>query len=64
MIKDLGIKCTLTGHSVRRAQFVETDEIVALKTKRALEHGFTVLACIGEYLEDRENGKTREVNER
>lgn len=64
MLKDLGIQWTLTGHSERRSLFGETDQEVALKTKRAIDHGFSVLACIGESLEERESGRTREVNER
>eukprot|EP00355_Strombidium_rassoulzadegani_P000613 CAMPEP_0168612854 /NCGR_PEP_ID=MMETSP0449_2-20121227/3139_1 /TAXON_ID=1082188 /ORGANISM="Strombidium rassoulzadegani, Strain ras09" /LENGTH=201 /DNA_ID=CAMNT_0008653447 /DNA_START=29 /DNA_END=634 /DNA_ORIENTATION=- len=64
MIKDMGISHTLTGHSERRTLYHETDQDVAKKTKTALDHGFTVLACIGELLEHRESGKTREVNER
>lgn len=64
MLADLGINWTLTGHSERRSLFGETDELVALKTKRAVEHGFSVLACIGESLDERESGRTREVNER
>lgn len=64
MIKDMGVKYTLTGHSERRTLYHETDADVALKTKLALDNGFTVLACIGEYLEERESGKTRQVNER
>jgi len=59
MIKDMGVKYTLTGHSERRTLYHETDADVALKTKLALDNGFTVLACIGEYLEERESGKTR-----
>eukprot|EP00117_Sycon_ciliatum_P003696 scpid102866/ scgid8377/ Triosephosphate isomerase; Triose-phosphate isomerase len=64
MIKDMGIKWTLTGHSERRTLYGETDQDVGLKTKLALDHGFSVLACIGELLDERESGKTREVNER
>ena len=64
MIKDMGIKYTLTGHSERRTLYHETDKDVATKTKVALDHGFTVLACIGELLQERESGRTREVNER
>jgi len=64
MIKDMGVSWTLTGHSERRSLYGETDHDVASKTKRAIDHGFTVLACIGEYLEERESGKTRQVNER
>jgi triosephosphate isomerase len=64
MIKDMGIKYTLTGHSERRTLYGETDQDVAVKTKIALDNGFTVLACIGELLEERESGRTKEVNER
>ena len=63
-IKDLGIKWTLTGHSERRNLFHESDEIVALKTKIALDNNMSVLLCIGELLDERENGKTNEVNAR
>lgn len=64
MIKDMGVSWTLTGHSERRSLFGETDADVGAKTKRAIDHGFSVLACIGEQLEERESGKTRDVNER
>ena len=64
MIRDMGIKWTLTGHSERRHIFGESDNDVAVKTKNAIDHGMTVLACIGEQLEERESGKTRDVNER
>ena len=50
MIKDMGVQWTLTGHSERRTLYNETDADVAAKTARALEHGFSVLACIGETL--------------
>ena len=64
MIKEAGINWTLTGHSERRTIYGETDQDVAAKTKRALDHGISVIACIGELLEERESGRTREVNER
>jgi len=64
MIKDAGIKWTLTGHSERRTLYGETDADVAKKTKVALDAGFTVLACIGELKEEREGGITKQVNER
>ena len=64
MIKEAGINWTLTGHSERRTLYGETDQDVAAKTKRALDHGISVIACIGELLEERESGRTREVNER
>jgi len=55
---------TLTGHSERRTLSKESDEDVAKKTKAAVENGVTVMACIGEQLEEREGGKTDEVNAR
>jgi triosephosphate isomerase len=64
MIKDLGVRWTLTGHSERRTLYHETDKEVGLKTKRALEFGFSVMACIGEQLNERESNQTRAVNER
>lgn len=63
-MKDMGISWTLTGHSERRSLFHETDEDVAIKTKAAIEEGMTVMLCIGEQLEERESGKTGEVNAR
>merc|ERR1719498_1118970 len=64
MITDMGIKWTLTGHSERRTLYGETDQDVAKKTKRAIDHGMTVLACIGELKEEREGGITKQVNTR
>ena len=63
-IKDLGINWTLTGHSERRTLFHESDEIVALKTRIALENNLSVILCIGELLNERESGRTTEVNAR
>ncbi len=60
-LKDLGAHFTLIGHSERRALYAETDEIVAAKTKSALENGLTPIVCVGETLEEREAGKTLEV---
>ena len=63
-LTDIGVKWTLTGHSERRTLHHESDEDVAKKTKVALEKGVSVMACIGEQLEERESGKTGEVNAR
>eukprot|EP00922_Rhytidocystis_sp_ex-Travisia-forbesii_P065335 GHVS01097077.1.p1 GENE.GHVS01097077.1~~GHVS01097077.1.p1 ORF type:complete len:212 (+),score=40.80 GHVS01097077.1:35-670(+) len=64
MIKDFGIPWTLTGHSERRKGFGlagETNQLVAAKTKTALDQGLKVIACVGEDLVDRENGRTMAV---
>jgi len=63
-LTDIGIKWTLTGHSERRTLFGETDKDVAVKTKIAIENGMNVMVCIGELLEEREAGKTMDVNAR
>ncbi|GLD91812.1 hypothetical protein PINS_up000345 [Pythium insidiosum] len=61
---DFGLKWTITGHSERRAYYGETDEIVAKKTKRALDLGLNVIFCIGETLEERQADKTLDVLKR
>lgn len=63
-IRDAGISWTLTGHSERRTLYGESDTDVALKTKLALDSGFSVIVCIGEHLEERESGQTKAVYER
>lgn len=61
MIKDIGCKWVILGHSERRNVFCESDELVGDKVKHALDSGLSVLPCIGEKLEERESGKTEEV---
>ena len=64
MIVDSGIKWTLTGHSERRIGFGipgETNEVVGVKTKNAIDAGMHVILCIGEQLADRQNGTTMSV---
>jgi len=61
MIKDVGVEWVILGHSERRNVFGETDALVADKVARALEEGLSVIACIGELLEERESGKTTDV---
>ncbi|GBG09060.1 triose-phosphate isomerase [Paenibacillus agaridevorans] len=61
MLKDLGVKYVIIGHSERRAYFGETDEIVNKKTAAAFKHGLTPIVCVGEKLEEREAGATKEV---
>nr|CCA22895.1 triosephosphate isomerase putative [Albugo laibachii Nc14] len=60
-LKDIGVKWTLTGHSERRSKYHESDEIVATKTKQALNAGLSVIFCIGESLEERQGNQTMDV---
>lgn len=63
-LKDARVQWTLLGHSERRSKYGETDEDVAEKVSQALAAGLKVVLAIGELLEEREAGKTNEVNER
>lgn len=56
-MKDLGINWTFTGQTERRTLFHESDEIVAMKTKMALDNDMSVLFCIGEVLSEKRTGK-------
>jgi len=60
---DAAIKYVILGHSERRTLFHETSELVATKTRAALDAGLKIILCIGETLEQREAGKTSEVCE-
>ena len=62
-LADLGVHWTLLGHSERRALFSESSELVAEKTRFALENSLKVVLCIGESLQERESQKTLEVIE-
>ncbi|MDN3507296.1 MAG: triose-phosphate isomerase [Simkaniaceae bacterium] len=61
MIHDVGASFVLVGHSERRHVFGETDEVINRKLKRAQGDGLAVVLCVGETLEQRENGKIRET---
>ena len=64
MLKDLGCRYVIIGHSERRQFFGETDETVNKRMKTALNHGLLPIFCIGETLQEREGGKTFSVIER
>jgi len=61
MLSDLGVQYVIIGHSERRAYYAETDEIVNKKVLAAFKHGLTPIVCVGEKLEEREAGQTKEV---
>ena len=61
MIKNVGGKWVILGHSERRHIFGEKDELISEKVGHALSAGIGVIACVGELLNEREAGTTSEV---
>ncbi len=61
MLKSIGVEYVIIGHSERRQYFAETDETVNKKIKAAFENGLKPIVCVGETLEQREEGKTKEI---
>ena len=61
MLKEIGVKYVIIGHSERRSYYNETDITVNKKVKAALEAGLTPIVCVGESLEQRELGVTEDL---
>lgn len=61
MLKDVGVKVVILGHSERRLIYKEDDALINKKVLLALKHGFEVILCVGETLEEREKGKVEDV---
>jgi triosephosphate isomerase len=61
MLKEIGCRYVILGHSERRQYFGESDEDVNAKVKAALKHGLVPIVCVGERLEEREAGHTERV---
>jgi triosephosphate isomerase len=60
-LRDVGCRWVLCGHSERRHDHQETDELVAKKVSAAREHALVPLICLGETLEERRAGATMSV---
>lgn len=61
MLVDLGVEYVIVGHSERRQYFAETDQTVNKRTLAALNAGLKVIVCVGESLQQREEGVTEEL---
>lgn len=61
MLTSMGVEYVIIGHSERRTYFGETDETVRKRVRAALDAGLKVILCVGEYLEQREQGITSEL---
>ena len=61
MLKSIGVKTVIIGHSERRKYFNETDTILSKKVKAAIENSLNVIFCIGEELSERESGNHFEI---
>mgnify|MGYP000161044050 FL=1 len=61
MLAAMEVPYVIIGHSERRTYFGETDVTVNKRVRAALDNGLTVILCVGEYLEQREQGVTDEV---
>lgn len=61
MLKAMQVGYVILGHSERRTYFGDTDVTVQKRMRAALDAGLTVILCVGEYLEQREQGITGEI---
>ncbi|MBR5524935.1 MAG: triose-phosphate isomerase [Clostridia bacterium] len=61
MLREMGVGYVILGHSERRTYFGDTDATVAKRVRGAIDAGLTAILCVGEYLEQREQGITAEI---
>lgn len=61
MLRDLGCRYVIVGHSERRTLFGERDEHIQMKVLAALRHGLSPILCVGESLAHREAGRTESI---
>lgn len=61
MLKDIDVEYVILGHSERREYYKECDKFINSKVKSAIDNGLHPILCIGEKLEERENGLTNSI---
>jgi triosephosphate isomerase (TIM) len=61
MLKSVGCKYVILGHSERRQYFNETNEFINKKAKKAIASGLVPIICVGETLEEREKNITDQI---
>ena len=61
MLKELGCQYVIVGHSERRQNHHEVDEVVASKALQVLDNGMTPVICVGETADERNSGRAEEV---
>jgi triosephosphate isomerase len=61
MVRDAGCSHVIVGHSERRQYYFESDELVSRKTQAGIAAGLTVIMCVGETLEQRDQGNAQKV---
>ncbi|MDP6633926.1 MAG: triose-phosphate isomerase [Phycisphaerae bacterium] len=61
MLKDIGCRYVILGHSERRHVLGETDQLINTKIKKALSDGLEIMFCVGELLEERKADQTTAV---
>lgn len=61
MLKDLGCRYVILGHSERRTLFKETDALVQKKLKTALKYSLVPIVCVGESLQERESNRQADI---
>jgi triosephosphate isomerase len=61
MLKECGCRYAIVGHSERRSLYLETDQMVAARFAMALNAGIVPILCVGETLQEREQGVTEDV---